>query len=287
MVAVIRVTGDAKLPPNGSDTLINAQVLFRFSPRRSPRPPPTARRPAADDVDARGAITEVRVARTSSSAVPGGNGRLRRTLTWELTLQRDLAERRRPDRRPPPAPAADPGQLVADLRRPQGPVPLPPPARDAPQDRPRPRQRREPPAPRRAAGTLEGRVITFVLQDKTGDPEKDRNIRDPEFHKKDLNENWARNRRDVLHGPSGWLPEADWTPYRMKVYRIEAAEKPSGAAARDVPRIFLDHYLILFSQNESLAVDAITGQDPPTPFRKQVEEILKTFSLGPSGGPAG
>ena len=137
------------------------------------------------------------------------------------------------------------------------------------------------------AGTLEGRVITFVLQNKTGDPEKDRNIRDPEFHKKDLNENWARNRRDVLHGPAGWLPEADWAPYKMKVYRIEAAEKPGGAAARDVPRIFLDHYLVLFSQNESLAVDAITGQDPPTPFRKQVEEILKTFVLSPSTAPAG
>ena len=48
------------------------------------------------------------------------------------------------------------------------------------------------------AGTLEGRVVTIVLQNKTGDPVKDRDNRDPEFHKKDLNENWTRNRRDVL-----------------------------------------------------------------------------------------
>ena len=39
MVAEIRVTGHAKMPPNGSDTLINAQVLFRFA-----APAPTGRR---------------------------------------------------------------------------------------------------------------------------------------------------------------------------------------------------------------------------------------------------
>ena len=219
--------------------------------------------------------------------MPGGNGRLRRTLTWELTLQRDLINPGDPLTVPAQPPAPTVGQLVADLRRPQGPFPIPPPPGHAPQGRHRPRERRHLQLLDEHAGTLEGRVITIVLQNKTGDPEKDRNIRDPEFHKKDLNENWARNRRDVLHGPAGWLPEADWAPYKMKVYRIEAAEKPSGTAARDVPRIFLDHYLILFSQNESLAVNAITGQDPPFPFRKQVEDILKTFVLSPATAAAG
>lgn len=290
MVAVIKVTGNAKLPPNGSDTALNAQVLFKFAPPAPVLPPGAgaADTPAPPStVDARGAITDVRLARTSTSAVTGGNGRLRRTLTWELTLQRDLTRPGAPLAVPPRAPAMTPANSWLTYDDPQGRFHLRHPQDMHPKVEAGPDSDGSLQLLDEHAGTLEGRVVTIVLQNKTGDPQKDRDNRDPDFHKKDLNDNWTRNRRDVLHGPSGWLPEADWSPFKMKVYRIEAAEKPSDPSARDVPRIFLDHYLILFTRDESLAVDAITGQDPPLPFRKQVEEILKTFALGPSTGPQG
>src|SRR5207248_4406984 len=54
--------------------------------------PTTSTAGAADNaVDALGAVTELRLARSSTSALPGARGRLRRTLTWEIVLQRQLA----------------------------------------------------------------------------------------------------------------------------------------------------------------------------------------------------
>ena len=204
------------------------------------------------------------------------------TMTWELTLQRmTWSAGRRGDPRAEQGPGRpDDANSWLTFDDPLGRFHFRHPQDMHPQNDPLLRVRRTSScSSTTGAGATEGRVLTITLQPKTGKAEEDRKSRDPEFHKKDLNDNWARNRRDVLHGPAGWLPEADWAPYKMKVYRIEAAEKPSGTAARDVPRIFLDRYLVLFSRNESLVVDAMTGQDPPVAFRKQVEEILKTFAL--------
>ena len=46
-------------------------------------------------------------------------------------------------------------------------------------------------------------------------------------------------------------------------------------------------YIVQFTKNECLAISATTPKDPPNPFRTQVEEILKTFDLGPSKKSAG
>jgi hypothetical protein len=275
LVAVIGVTGDAAMPPNGAETLLNAQILFRFTP-------PTAGVAPGAKVEARGAVTDVRLARSSTSALPGSNGRLRQTLTWELTLRRDLAQPGEPilvpERAPEPTEANswltyDDPEGRFHFRHPQELLPI-----DAGAGFVRLADPRVDPS--------QGRTITINLQPKSGNPETDRNSRDPEFHKKDLKDEWARNRLDVLQGPTGWLPEADWAPYKMKVYRIEAALKPSGPEGKDVSRIFLDSFLVLFTQNESLVLDAMTAQDPPLPFRKQAESILKTFALGPSRPPS-
>ncbi len=291
-VASIRVTGSAKLPPNGSDTLINALILFKFAPPApAPAPGAGAEAPAGGVasgptvVDARGAITDVRLARTSTSAVTGGNGRLRRTLTWELTLQRDLARPGAPLSVPPKAPAPTQANSWLTYDDPQGRFHFRYPQELHPKKEPEAIELGIVELTDERPNSLDGRIVRMMLQTKSGDPKADRDNRDPEFHKKSLNEEWARNKRDVLRGPTGWLPEATWAPFKMKVYRIEAAEKPSGPASRDVARIFLDHYLILFAQDESLMIEAITGQDPTQGFRKQVEEILKTFALGPATGP--
>ena len=134
-------------------------------------------------------------------------------------------------------------------------------------------------------GENQGRVLTIKLQPKTGDAATDRNNRDADFQLRNLKEEWTQNGQDVLLGPTAWLPDAEWNPLKMRVYRIEAALKPGGAAGKNVQRIYLDHYLVLFTQNQSLVVEAMTGQDSPVPFRKQVEEILKTYRLAPSRPP--
>ena len=66
-------------------------------------------------------------------------------------------------------------------------------------------------------------VVGIQLQPKTGDVEADRRNLDPDFHRKTLAEIWRQDQQDVLAGANGWLPEADWKPAGMKVYRIEAA----------------------------------------------------------------
>ena len=68
----------------------------------------------------------------------------------------------------------------------------------------------------------------------------------------------------------------------MRVHRFEARLKPSGPAGKNLDRIHLDYYLVLFTGKESLVVNAMTGQSDMRAFRKQVEAILKTFRLGPS-----
>jgi len=279
-IALIGVTGRASLPPRGAETRLNAQVVFTFSPPRAAAA--DAAGSASGAVDARGAITDVRLARMSTAALPNSNGRLRNSFTWELTLQRQLSPPGEPLALPATPPVATEANswLTYDdprgrfhFRHPQDLIPR----RDPELDQDNTVQLLD-----EKAGVAVGRVLTIQLQAKTGNPEADKKTRDPDTHSKELTEEWARNRQDVLPGPKGWLPEADWSPSKMKVFRIEAALKTEGPTSKTFPRIYLDHYLVLFSQNESLKVDAMTPQDPPLPFRNQVEEILKTFRLKPS-----
>ena len=288
-VAMIGVTGRGVLPHAG-DTVLNAQLVFTFTasePAAAPTPagsPPTAAALPAGTVEASGAITDVRLARSAVAAVPGSNGRLKLSKTAEVTIQRKFNSGA-----PLELPAAPPTPTEANswltyedpkgrfnFRHPQDFLPEPMPIEengdivqlvDA------------------KAHSTEGRIITVVLQPKTGKPDVDKAARDPDAYAKSLNEKWAKDRSEVIRGPAGWLPDADWAPNKMKVYRIEAALKLGGAEGRGSQRIFLDSYLVLFTQNESLVVDAMTGQDPPLPFRQQVEAILKTFQLGSASAP--
>ncbi len=271
-VALISITGMVRMPPTGSDTLINAQLVFRF-------PTPSRSADDASVVEAHGAIVELRMARSSTSPLPGNNGRLKQARTWELTLHRDLKQVGDPLAIPNPAPIATPENSWLSYDDPQGRFHF-----RHPQDL---HYRGDPELEKEGsvilgddrAGTNDGRVVTLNFLVKSGNPEVDRKTRDPEFHKSDLNEEWARDKVDPLRGPADWLPEADWAPYKMKVFRIEAALN------KNASRLFLDHYIVLFSQNEGLVIDAMTGQDPPIAFRQQVEGILKTFALGPSVKP--
>ncbi|GAC1474752.1 MAG: hypothetical protein NVSMB9_25740 [Isosphaeraceae bacterium] len=277
LVAVITIKGHALMPPAGIDTVVHAQIAFTFAPTA----PGSSEK--SGSVDARGAITNVRLARSSTAGIPaaggGAGGRLRRTLTRELLLQRDLTTTGATLAVPSPAPVPRPDNSWITYHDPRGRFHFRHPQELHPTNDPLLEKDDMVQLGDNRAGGNEGRVLTLRLQPRTGKSQTDRNNRDPEFHLKELNEEWTRNRQDVLRGRSDWLPEADWASRKMRVHRIEAAVRPGGSQGKNIPRVFLDHYLVLFSQNESLVADAMTGQDPPIPFREQVEEILKTFQL--------
>jgi hypothetical protein len=286
-VAIIAVTGQATLPSGAS--ALNAEVQFTFVP-----PPNLGDTYGGATLDARGMITELRASQITTAGLPASNGRLRQTQIRELILarQRDKSTPLTiPNPKPTPTEAnswltfADPqkrysfrhmqtilpdslggGESIELVRaRPNGPD-----------------------------------VIRIQIQLKTGNPEADRRNVDPEIHRKTLEEEWRQQRGDVLRGPAEWLPEADWRPFGMRVFRIQAAPMlGSGAGAgagagsgigprvKVERRVNFDYYLVLTGRSDSFVVRAITLQDPTTEFRKETEALIKSFHFGPPQAAAG
>ncbi len=263
LVAIIAVTAE--------NTPFQAEIQFTFAPPDRP----------VDDskgatVDARGAITELRSAQVMKTPLPDSDGRLHQTQTRELILARqsDKAGARLivPETKPTPTEANSWVAYVDPRRRfhfyhPQSLLNDSPPGADSVQ-----LVQMRPEGPD---------VVGFQLQPKTGDAEADRRNLDPDHHRKTLEEVWRQTQQDVLAGSNTWLPEADWKEAGLKVYRIEAALRPPGNASTSQRRVHLDYYLVLTNRPESLVVTAETVQDPPIEFRRQAEDMIKTFRFGP------
>jgi hypothetical protein len=276
--ATITIKGKAPLPVG--ECLLNARVVFTFRPPSMPESAqPTAPEASDRPIVAVGGITDVRLGMTMTAPVPEGNGRLRQSSTRQLILRRQLAQAvaALAIPTPPPVPTEANSWLTYDdpeaafhFRHPQD----------------------------LHLGELhdsfvvqlfrnrpgEPDLIEINRQLKTGDPQADRENRNPDFLLKNLKQDWADVGRDALLGPMGWLPDAEWAPLKMKVYRINAAlrAKPGAAKAKGQLRTNSDSYLILFTRDESLVIEATTVQDPPSPFRREVEAMIKTFAFGPS-----
>jgi hypothetical protein len=272
-VAIIGVTSGT-LP-------FNAEVQFTFTP---PAPAPASAPAAAGsdaakntaEVEIRGAITELRLAQVSNIPLPESNGRLHQVQTRELILarQRDQAALLTiPIPEPIPTEANSWLAYVDSQRRFHFLYP-----QSYQSDTPAGPETIELIRPR----SQDPDVIEIKLLLKTGDPAADRRNVDPEFHRRNIEEEWRQSQWDVLRGARGWLPEADWKPLGLKVYRIEAAAR--GIAGRNAPlphRIHADYYLVLTGRTDNLLVTAMTVQDPPAEFRKETEALLKTFRFGP------
>ena len=56
-------------------------------------------------------------------------------------------------------------------------------------------------------------------------------------------------------------------------------EDDAGPAPR-AGRIYLDHYIVLFSRNEVLKVMAMTTRDPHLIFSNRAEPVIKSFNFG-------
>jgi hypothetical protein len=268
LVAIIGLTSDT--------TPFQAEIQYTFA---------APRRPVDDSqgstVDARGAITELRSARVTKTPLPDSDGRLHQTQTRELILARQSDKTSAPliipDPKPTPTEANSWLTFVDSRRRfhfyyPQSFVDDSVPGSDSVQ-----LVQTKPEGPD---------VIGIQLQPKTNDTAADRRNVDPEFHRKTLMEVWRQNQQDVVAGSNRWLDEAEWKPAGMKVFRIEAALRfnPSRLTTGQ-RRVHLDYYLVLTNHPESLVVTAETVQDPPIQFRKQAEDMIKTFRFGPPPSP--
>ncbi len=286
--AVIGVQGQFKTLDGPS--AINTRITFSFAsppvkPAGDAAEPPTPRgRTHSGVVEARGQITEVRMARVVTAPVPEGDGRLQQRVFHELLL----------GRRPTPVAAgADPATALIPLPEAQ---PKPDEANswilyDDPAGR---FHLRHPQNLKLNPGRSDPADVEFLeshedhadilgvqLQPKDPSPERDRLFRDPEYHHRLLLADWAKKGLEVVKGPFGWLPEAAWTPFKRKVYRIEAALQPQGKDPGS-KRVYSDYYLVLLPANQSIFVTAMTMQDPHVPFRDQAESVIKSFEFGPS-----
>ena len=73
-------------------------------------------------------------------------------------------------------------------------------------------------------------IVTAVP--KEADPSRDRKWTDPQAFVRDLKDNVVTERsQELVNGPIGWLPDADWAPLKRRVYRFEAALKTKNNVA--------------------------------------------------------
>jgi hypothetical protein len=274
--AIVGVKGKVVLP--GGETALNARLTFAFPP--AARPEPAAGKSAGEpaEVEARGAVTQLRMA-TSSTGLAEPNSRLRKFIVRELVVGRQLDNPGTPLAIPKPAPTPTEANSWLTYDDPEGKYHFRYPQEFHHARRPEPEsvELYRPRAPVYDA-------VELMRNLTTGDPAADRRNRDPEFHYEVLKERWAQSRMQVIRGPRGWLPEADWAPLKRKVYRIETALRPP--KSKGDLRIHNDLYLVQFGRDESLSVITDTSQEPPTAFRKEIEAIIRSFDFGPSDAPA-
>jgi hypothetical protein len=90
---------------------------------------------------------------------------------------------------------------------------------------------------------------------------------------------------EVTPGPVETLPAAEW-PNRT-VHRTAARAEVKNTRNGRIGTITIDGYVVQFTRNASLVVQSMTMVDPQAPMQEQFEEILKTFTLDPTGAPIG
>jgi hypothetical protein len=129
------------------------------------------------------------------------------------------------------------------------------------------------------ADGIQGKADTLMIADvpKDPDPAVDRQWTDPQAFVKYVRRNLEQRGFEVINGPMGALPEADWAPLKRKVYRYESALK-----TKDGSRMYVDAYLVLFSRGNRFFIQAMTNRDDHLVFREQAEKLIKSLDLGPS-----
>ena len=279
LVAVIGVSGRITTPLG--ESAVNAEILFTFQPEpvaksrleSSPAFNPNGRTNEGL-IEARGAITEVRMARTTSGPLPPP-GRLRFQSSREVTMQRQLNLENLPSELPKLPPSSkfdgpdstlmwlDPSKRFR-LEHPQDLLPLE-------------RTNLTPLESGSTALVRTRREGTYMIQ-----VDFVAKGLGPDDLKAKLDAKYSLMKLEVIKGEEGWLPESDWP--NQKVYRIEAAvQSPNGGdgPSSRATRIHFDGYLVQTSQVASFLVVATTSAEPIAPFRREVEQIIKSIQVDP------
>ncbi len=300
-VAVIGFSGPVTLPDGPS--MVNGEIHFAFEPPTVvPAIPGAGEEPIEADkvarrgsarnknegvVDARGWITEVRMARVVEIPQPEGDGRLKTTVTYEIVLARRplAAANQQGVGQPPPLALPNPPPTPTEVNSwlvyedPLG------------RFRFRHPQELQTPSEPMDPDTVELRDLrpevgvkdVFILQLPPGaeDPQMDRKFHSVDQFRRTLEAEWAGKKLDIVRGPEDWLPEADWTP--LKVYRKEIGVKTKAAAANGVvERIYLDYYFVLSNRDDCFHAQSMTIRDNHVTFRTQAERIIKSMEFGPT-----
>jgi len=279
LVASVAISG--RVTAASGETAVNAEALFTFTPEGRPRPDAPGAgpgRPADEVVEARGAITELRLARATGGPLPGP-GRLRYQSSRELTVHRQLGLVANAPALPLPKLPASASAADDDARltliEPSGRFSF-----EHPQDL-------LPPDRAQLAPAVAGKVALLRVRREGMDLLQVELVPKPlgiEALKARLAAEYGKAAKmEIIQGAEEWLPEADWP--RMKVYRIDAAAKvPDRAqgAPSAQPRTHFDAYLLLPGQAVSVIAIATTTRDAVAPFRREVEQILKSLQIDPA-----
>ncbi len=272
--AVFNVTGRVATPL--AELTVNAQILFGF-PTPVPGDPSKAgglvRTSEESRVEARGAITQFRLARVALGVVPGAKPQSHRSAQ-ELVLERQVGEGKSEPIRLVDAPARTEANTWLTYTDPRNRFAFQHAQDLLPPDRHQFAARPGTDAVFLVKSRPEGRdLVRIELFAKEKTPESLKDI---------LDNQWKQMKVEVLPGNEEWLPEVDWP--KMKVFRIEAALKLPSRSARG-SRMHYDAYLVQLGGDASLMVVATTTRDAVAGFRRDVEQLIKTFQLGKASAP--
>jgi hypothetical protein len=311
LTAVFGISGQVRVP--AGLVRLNAEMQFAFKPAPAETPPATkgesapAREKAQVDpsaktsgkfVEAPGWITELRMAREVTTPLPEADGRLKETATYELIMARRTldaaaeAAARTPGVAPPapiqvpdplPSPTETNTWLVYEdpsvrfyFRHPQD-LDAEPNAQDNPDVLTYIHEQ----------ARLGTDRLSIFLPPKDADPKLSLEFHDPERFRNRITRDWAAKKVELLPGPSGWLPEADWSNSKRKVYRMEVGIKSTGGIGGSEGRVIIDYYLVDFGRGRSIMVESWTNRDDHVGFVRQVEGVIRSFAFGPWLGPTG
>jgi hypothetical protein len=300
LTAVIGVSGRFTL--NGALNLFNAKIYFTFDPPTAATglPAGSGAAPATTDNgprrasgkrdegihDARGRINIALMAQTAERATTDGESRLKQYETHELHLERRPQTTNDADgsssglKIPVPIPTADVANSWLLYDDPKGRIHF-----RHPQELGLSPSMTDPDVLEFHDRKLEMVDDVFVLRlaRAADDPQRARLFRDAEQFRREIDEDWAKRKVDVVRGPAGWLSAEDWEP--LKVYRKELGVKTAGVDEKGgrVERVYIDYYLVLSKANDCVRVESYTKRDNHVAFRTDVERMIKSFRIGRAG----
>ncbi len=304
LLAVIGFSGPLTMPAPDGPSLVNGEIHFEFE-----APPALAAVPGASEetkaiakdagrgfaksnkegvVDARGWITQVKMARVVEIPQPDGDGRLKTTITYETILARrpraaanqQGVGQPAPLTLPNPAPTATEANSWLVYEDPLGRFRF-----HHPQELQVTSRTMDPDAVELLDQRPETGTDVFILQIPPGtdDPKAELRFHDLDQFRKITEPDSTRKKQDIVRGPEDWLPESDWAPFKLKVYRKELGVKTQAPSPTGtVERIYFDYYFVLSDRDDCFHVQSMTIRDDHVAFRTTAERIIKSMEFGPT-----